>query len=349
MILHKHYNKLVEKKIINYDKTQIEIIDHLEKLRKSLEKKNKFSFFSKKTKISGIYIYGSVGRGKSLLMDLFYKYCHVSKKRIHFHEYLISIHKKLHLLKKSTKKLKDPLKYIAKEFAKKYQLLCFDEFHVTDVADAMILEQLFRYLFTYNVTIVTTSNRHPKDLYEGGIQREKYLDFVNYITEKMLITELSGIYDYRSQFIAHLNSNYIYPINKQNDKKIADIFAKITSNSKVSSHEFQYLGRKITIAKAASSTAIIDFKEFCIKNYSIHDYQIIAQNFSTIFLTNIPKLSQDELDQVKRFSNLIDIIYDYKINVIFYADCPVQEIYTGKKTSFEFERVISRINHCMVA
>jgi cell division protein ZapE len=343
MILHKHYNRLVEKKQISYDKVQFKILDDLENLRKQLEKHNKFKFFKKNHYISGIYIYGEVGRGKSLLMDLFFEHCNITKKRIHFHEYLISVHKELHILRKTKPNLKDPLKHIAKKFAKSFSLLCFDEFHVTDVADAMILEHLFRYLFKYKVIIVTTSNRHPKELYEGGIQREKYLEFVTYLTSKMLITKLLAKCDYRSKFIANLDSNYIYPINKINDKKIANLFAQLTSNSKISNHEFTHMGRVIMINQAASSTAIINFEEFCIKNYSVNDYQIIAQNFSTIFLINIPKLSFDQLDQLKRFSNLIDIFYDYKTNIIFYAECKIEDIYTQKKGGFEFNRIISRI------
>ena len=145
-----------------------------------------------------------------------------------------------------------------------------------------------------------------------------------------------------ANLFANLESNYIYPINKINDKKISNLFAQLTSNSKVSQHEFTHMGRNIIVNQAASSTAIIDFKEFCIQAYSVNDYQIITKNFSTIFLVNIPKLSIEELDQFKRFSNFIDICYEYKINMI-YADCKIEDIYTEKKGGFEFNRIISRI------
>jgi len=285
-----------------------------------------------------------VGRGKSLLMDLFFKYCDVPKKRIHFHEYMIMVHQKLHKLRQSNPELKDPIKHIAKELSKECKLLCFDEFQVADVADAMILERLFRCLFEYKTIIVTTSNRHPKALYEGGIQREKYLDFVNYMSEKMLILELAGKHDYRKDFISELKDTYIYPITPKNDQKIKELFLEITSHTKSYSYEFQNMGRDIIIKTTASSTAIIDFNEFCINNYATSDYQLIAKKFSTIFFTNIPKLSLDEINHLKRFSNFIDILYEYKCNVIFYADCIADKIYKTQKHSFEFERIISRIS-----
>lgn len=338
-----HYNNFIKKKELLYDNNQIKILEQLELLRSYLIN-NQRKLFSRKYSSSGIYIHGKVGRGKSLLMDLFFKHCDVNKKRIHFHEYMINIHKSLHQLRKTQPTLKDPLKYIAKEFSKKFQLLCFDEFQVVDVADAMILERLFRCLFHYKVVIVTTSNRHPKDLYQGGIQREKYLDFVNYINNNMQILALLGQHDYRKDFISHLNKTYIYPVNAHNNKKIAELFHTVTANTKTYNYKFKNMGRNIIIDKVASSTAMIDFNEFCIKHYTTSDYQIIAQNFNTIFFINIPKLSIEEINYLKRFSNFIDILYEYKCNVIFYAKCKADEIYQNKKHSFEFQRILSRIS-----
>ena len=342
-----YYHQLRHKHNLAKDLAQISIIKQLDKLRYDLLKANKSFFhkiFYKKRNISGgIYIYGEVGRGKSMLMDLFFNHINLPKKRIHFHQYMIIIHRSLHNLRKTHPKLTDPLKYLAKEFAQKYQILCFDEFHVNDIADAMILERLFRHLFHYKITIVTTSNRHPKDLYQGGIQREKYIDFVNYINRKMIILELAGNCDYRQRFFNNLQERYIYPFSSENYSKIQDLFHVMTSNSKISSHIFKNMGREIMLKETASSTALIKFDDFCNQNFNNSDYHLIAENFSTIFLTHIPQLSADDSNQLKRFSNLIDILYEHGCNVVFYAACPIEKLYLGSKYKFEFQRIISRI------
>ena len=163
-------------------------------------------------------------------------------------------------------------------------------------------------------------------------------------SQNVLTTRTENEHDYRREFISELNDTYFFPINSDNDKKIKELFKEITSNTKPYSHEFKNMGRIITIEIAASSTAIIDFNEFCKQNYATSDYKLIADNFKTIFLTNIPKLSLDEINYLKRFSNFIDILYEYKCNVIFYAECEASNIYISKKHSFEFGRIISRIS-----
>ncbi len=342
MKLQAAYNKLIKTETILSDPAQQELIQLLDKLREHLEQKSSW-LFAKKFENFGYYIFGDVGRGKSFLMQLFYDNCNCPKKRIHFHEFMSEIHRKLHHLRKTKPNLSDPLKTIAHAYAKEIKLLCFDEFQVTDVADAMILERLFRLLFKHKIFIVTTSNRHPSELYLGGLQREKYLEFVEFLTSKLAIFSLDGQQDYRHLKVANLAKKYLYPLNKKNQQKISEIFADLTGNSKTSEHPIKVLGREIIIKEAASSCAYIDFNEFCKKPYASNDFQAIANEFSTIFITNIPKLSSNERDYAKRFVNLIDIIYDKQLDVIFYADCLPEEIYQSGKGKFEFARTVSRI------
>ncbi|MBT4878328.1 MAG: cell division protein ZapE [Alphaproteobacteria bacterium] len=334
------YLNLVKTKEISLNPNQLDLVNKLDDLLTSLNNNAK-RIFRKKHHNSGIYIYGDVGRGKSLIMDLFFNKSQCKKKRIHFHEMMIDIHHNLHSIRKHRVKIKNPLQEIAKNYAKQYQLICFDEFQVTDVADAMILEQLFRYFFKYNIIIVSTSNRHPDNLYKGGLQREKYLEFVDFIKSKLEIYQLKGNKDFRVEQIAHLSKTYFYPNNNYNLNKIKHICDNLTGHSKLAEHVFKNMGRNIIISEAASSTAIIDFDEFCRKNYAASDYKIICTNFSTLFFINIPQI--DDRNEAKRFMSFIDIIYDLKINVIFLAETEVKQIYKERDGSFEFQRCISRI------
>ena len=339
------YKNLIKKQDLKEDKKQIELLKKLNCLKKKLENESGFikNIFSKKKIAKSIWIYGGVGRGKSMLMDLFYESINIPKLRIHFHEFMSLTHRELHKIRKSLGGVEDPLKLVAKTFSKKAKILCFDEFQVTEVADAMILERLFKHLFYYGVFVVTTSNRHPENLYEGGIQREKYLEFVNYMQEQMLICELAGDCDYRIMKISSLKEKYFYPNNKDNIQKIENLCNELTGNSKMGEHILYNLGRKIIIKEAASNVAKIDFNEFCKGDYSVDDYREIAENFSTIFFINIPKLKSDEQNYLKRLINFIDICYDKKISVIFLSEVAIEGIYKEKKGGFEFQRTISRI------
>ncbi len=341
------YNKLINSKEISFNQAQSDIVEKLEKLKDSLVKNSKKRFF--KEKLSGFYIFGDVGRGKSFIMDLFFLKINVPKKRIHFHEFLADIHTELHNLRKKKPSLKDPLKIIAKKYAKNFSVLCFDEFQITDVADAMILQGIFSFLFHYKMVIITTSNRHPKDLYKGGIQREKYLEFVEYLSNKMSILELVGDRDYRQEKINNISNKYFHPINKENNKKIMELFNDLTGNSTIGKHFIKHLGRTIIVKETASNTAIIDFDEFFRKDYSAADYRMILSEFSTIFLINIAKFKPEEQNVIKRFINFIDIAYDKKVNCFFLAEIEAKNLYSKGKGSFEFCRTISRINEMSYA
>ena len=191
------------------------------------------------------------------------------------------------------------------------------------------------------MTKFSSLNKAVYNLYKGGLQREKYLEFVDFIKSKLEIYQLKGNKDFRVEQIAHLSKTYFYPNNNYNLNKIKHICDNLTGHSKLAEHVFKNMGRNIIISEAASSTAIIDFDEFCRKNYAASDYKIICTNFRTLFFINIPQIN--DRNEAKRFMSFIDIIYDLKINVIFLAETEVKQIYKERDGSFEFQRCISRI------
>tara|TARA_A100001015_G_scaffold62677_1_gene69160 strand:+ start:1 stop:867 length:867 start_codon:yes stop_codon:yes gene_type:complete len=283
-----------------------------------------------------------------MLMDLYYQESKLKKTHQHFHKFMIEIHKQLHALRKDSI-YKDPIKIIAKKFSKKYELLCFDEFHIADVADAMILESLFKYLFKYGVKIIITSNRHPSNLYLGGIQREKYLEFVTFLTTKVKILELKSETDYRTDAIRSIEEKFIFPINKNNQVKIDKLIAKICQKNRLKEHKITVNKRNIIISESYKNFAILDFQIFCKENYGTIDYSLIADDFSNILLTNISKISEDETDILKRFIHLIDIFYEAKVNMVFYSNIELEKIYQGSRFNVEYARTISRINEFLSA
>ncbi len=332
------YNELIKTKEISANKYQLDILKKLDKIKATIEN-NSLRIIKKRIDYNSIFIHGDVGRGKTFIMDLFYRSIATKKIRIHFHNFMDEIHKDLHLIK--DKKQKYPIKKIASKYKKKYKIICLDEFHVTDIADAMIIEKIFRRFAEKKIIIITTSNRHPKYIYKGGLQREKYQEFVKYLEKTSYIIELKGDDDYRSQKIQILENNYYYPINQKNIKKYYEIFANLTSNAKTEKITIENKGRNFTIKETSKDIAIIDFQEFCSGSYSSSDYNKIATKFKTIFLKNINII--DNRNIAKRFINMIDIFYEHKNNIIFLAETNYERIYDGNSHKFEFIRTISRI------
>lgn len=332
------YNELIKTKAISANKYQLDLIKDLNKLKTSIEQNQK-RLIKQKIKYKSYFIYGEVGRGKSLIMDLFFQSIKTKKKRLHFHNFMHEIHNELHLIK--DEKNKNPIKKIAKKYKKIYQLICLDEFHVTDIADAMILERIFRNFIEAKIIIITTSNRHPNELYKGGLQREKYLEFVNYLEKYSKILELKGEYDYRLQQIQKLENYYFYPINNDNKAKFYNIFSNLTSHAKTEEAIIKNKKRIIKIKEASGTVAVIDFMEYCTGNYSVNDYNLIATKYDTIFLKNIEKIKDRNI--AKRFMNMIDIFYEHKNKIIFLAHIHYKEIYKEKYHQYEFKRTLSRI------
>ena len=289
---------------------------------------------------AGLYIYGGVGRGKSMLMNLFYENAPLTRKlRIHFHEFMQDIHSKLKIARQND--LEDPILHIANEIADKIDFICFDELQITDITDAMVVGRLFDALLKHKVHFIITSNRIPSDLYKNGLNRQLFLPFIKMIETKFEVIKLDHDTDYRSTNLMDIQK-YFTPLGPRS-KTSFNIMETSYKNSEPQEKILLNQSRKIIIDKTFQNIAIIDFNDFCNNNFGVSDYLLIAKEFDTLIFNNIPKLSSEMRNQATRFRNFIDAIYEAQNKVYFIADIEANQLYEKGDFSFEFERTISRI------
>jgi cell division protein ZapE len=320
------------------DPVQDNAVDHLSQLNDKLNTPQKKSWFSQAKTIKGIYMWGGVGRGKTMMMDLFFDHIPIdAKKRVHFNVFMLDVHNSITLLRKDGKG-QNPLQTIAKDIADTVRVLCFDEFQVYDIADAMVLSELFTHLFNHGVTVIATSNVAPDDLYKDGLQRSRFLPFIPLIKKHMDIVHIDSDTDYRQQA---LRDDGVYFV--QNQARMNDLFLKLTSHDTVRPNHIDVKGRTLPIEKATVDTAWVSFSELCEKPRAAVDYQALAKNYKTVFINDVPRMGYDRRNEAKRFILLIDTLYDEQIRVIINAETTPIEIYNGGDHAFEFERTISRL------
>jgi cell division protein ZapE len=303
-------------------------------------------------KIKGLYLHGGVGRGKSMLMDLFYESLppEIPAQRVHFHEFMIGVHDYLHARRESDgirEGVDATLPLFAARIAEKTRVLCFDEFHVTDVADAMILGRLFRCLFEHGVVVVATSNWPLARLYEGGLQRDRFLPFIALMQERLESIDLGHGTDYRRQFIMQAGT-YFAPLGRESAAQANSVFDVFTGKAPLSEEHFSVKGREI-IARAAKGAAKFSFSQLCEQPMGAEDYLKIAQSYHTVFLENVPTLGYDRRNEAKRLMILIDALYEAKTRLIMTADAHPEKLYRGHDHAFEFERTISRLKEMQSA
>ncbi len=370
----KAYTRLINARELKPDPFQEAAVEKLQALHEALSSypsvrssstsirawrlSNLFSWNDQKKPPRGLYLYGDVGRGKSMLMDLFFRSAPVSaKRRVHFHEFMLECHARIHAWRKMDGQARldwgghagedDPIPPLARKIAQEATLLCFDEFQVSDVADAMILGRLYRELFARGVVIVCTSNRLPEDLYRGGLNRELFLPFIGLIRDEMDVVELNGPTDYRLQRLKGLPVYYV-PVNGETTDQLREAFWRLTDRDvgdpkTVPSEEILVQGRKLFVPKASKGAAVFSFKRLCANPLGAADYLAIARGYHTVFIVAIPKMTREMRNEAKRFVILIDALYENGVKLICSAEAPPGELYPAGDGSFEFARTASRL------
>ena len=298
--------------------------------------------------VRGLYIWGPVGRGKTMLMDLFFDAApHARKRRAHFHAFMADVHERLHRARQdqgSGAAAGDPVEAVAAAIAAEARLLCFDEFTVTDIADAMILARLFRRLFAHGVTLVATSNLPPEQQYQDGLNRELFLPFLDLLREKTEIVRLDAPADYR-QGLGGSEPLYIVPAGAEADCRLAAHFARLTGTCRGAPAALTNKGRRIAVPQAAAGVARFSFDELCGRPLSAGDFRKIAARFDTLILSNIPVMGPARREEAKRFINLIDTLYDEGVRLIASAEAEPEALWTGRDgfETGEFARTASRL------
>ena len=289
----------------------------------------------------GIYLWGPVGRGKSMLMDLFFSAAPVAKKRrVHFHAFMLEVHDRIELERRA--RSRQPILRVAAALAAEAALLCFDEFQVNDIADAMILERLFRALFDAGTVVVATSNRHPGRLYENGLQRDRFLPFIALLQQRLDVVELDSGRDYRLERMIS-KPTYFYPLDGKAHRALANAFAELTEGMPERGETLTVIARALAVPRAAGHTAWFSFAELCERPLSAVDYLALAERFAAIIVEGIPRLGRHQRNAAQRFHILIDTLYEAHTLLVASAEVPPQEIYVAGDGSFEFQRTVSRL------
>lgn len=290
--------------------------------------------------IHGVYIWGGVGRGKTFIVDFFYKHLPIERKqRTHFHSFMKSVHDQMRELGS----IEDPLKQVAKNIAVKTRILCLDEMHVNDITDAMLLGGLFKYLFDDGVTLITTSNIPPSGLYKNGLQRQQFLPAIALLEQHTNVVNSDGDMDYRMRVLESVD---VYQVGKGEaiDKELNQYFVKMVGeDAEIISDPVKINGREIPVRRRCKAVAWFDFAALCVSSRSTLDYIELADHFSTILISDIPVMTTLQDDAARRFVNLIDEFYDRGVNVVISAEAAPEDLYTGTRLAFEFQRTVSRL------
>ncbi|HAE26690.1 MULTISPECIES: cell division protein ZapE [Hyphomonas] len=352
----RQYRERVEAGLLTNDPVQAEAAERLDDLAKRLADPPKGGWFSKPDPVRGLYLWGGVGRGKSMLMDLFFEdAAPKAKRRVHFHEFMAEIQDRLDTWRKmpegerkrSQWRVKgagdDPIPPVAKQVAAEAQLLCFDEFQVTQIADAMILARLFDQLFSRGVTMVATSNRVPDDLYKDGINRPLFLPFIQQLKERCDIFHLASDRDYRLDRLIAAPVWYA-PLGPEADASLEEVWTRLTSGAHAQHVTLTVKGRKLEVSREAAGVAWFSFEELCARPLYSRDYLTIAANFHTVILRGIPKLDSDKRNEAARFVALIDALYEAKVKLVASAAAEPETLYPEGDGAFEFERTVSRLH-----
>jgi cell division protein ZapE len=343
LTLLERYHVAVDSGLIQVDKEQVRALEQLECLANNLEQqKPKFINYiiKKKTNsLKGCYLWGGVGRGKTFLMDLFFESIHFKKKqRWHFHRFMQWLHMQL----REHRGQKNPLEKIAKNLRRSTELLCFDEFFVSDVGDAMLIGGLIQALFDNGIILVATSNVAPRDLYKDGLQRDLFFPAILALEANTKIIHVQSEVDYRLQLLRK-NIFYFHPISEKTPGYFSDLFYHLACGMPAENNNIYIEGRTLQSVQQGSGVIWFEFNVLFYGPRSVADYIVLSKQFTTMLISNVPILSSDSEDAARRFINFIDECYDRKVKLILSAEAPIEGLYTGERLKFEFERTKSRL------
>ncbi|HSZ75424.1 MAG TPA: cell division protein ZapE [Rhizomicrobium sp.] len=336
------YRALIAERALKPDAAQADAAAKLDALARALKnyRLGRRFFFAKRETPRGLYLWGDVGRGKSMLMDLFFENAQIAAKtRVHFNAFMVDTHARI-FAERERGEHDDPIPPVAEAIAAKAALLCFDEFQVSDVADAMILGRLFEHLFTMGVVIVATSNTAPTRLYEGGLNRQLFLPFIALIEKKLEVLNLNGTVDYRLHRMRGMNT-YITPLDAEADRTMDEDWQALTENAESETVDLHVLGRTIVVPRAANGVARFEFADLCAKPLAAADYLAIAHAFHTVMIDHVPVMRNR--DEARRFVLLIDTLYDEGVKFVCSAEAAPDALYATGDGADAFRRTASRL------
>ncbi|MBW6526800.1 AFG1 family ATPase [Sphingomonas sp. RHCKR7] len=341
------YRRLIADDELRPDPEQETAALRLDALAQELEKPRTIGLFRRRrVPPRGVYLWGDVGRGKSMLMDLFFAHVAVARKRrVHFAEFMLEVHARIAVERR--KEEGDPILPVAEALADEAQLLAFDEMMVTNSPDAMILSRLFTALIEAGVTIVTTSNRAPTDLYKNGLNREHFLGFIALVEERLDVLALNGPVDYRRDRLG-AHKTWLVPNGEQATAELSAAFYRLTDyppedRDHVPSEELVVQGRTLRVPKTLKGVAVFAFKKLCGEARGAADYLAIARRYHTVILVGIPVLGPDNRNEAARFVALVDALYEHKVKLLAAADAEPDQLYPRGDGAFEFRRTASRL------
>lgn len=354
------YDHLVELGSVRRDPAQLVIVAALDRLideisDKRLARKSSalgWLFARRKPQhehVKGLYVHGGVGRGKTMLMDFFFELVPVKhKRRVHFNDFMADVHDRIQkqraARKNGTSRDDDPIPPVAAALAEEAWVLCFDEFSVTDIADAMILSRLFSALFGLGVVLVATSNVAPRDLYRDGLNRQLFLPFIGMLEQNTAVLNLDADTDYRLEKIDRVPV-YLSPLGEAADQAMNKAWAKVTHGAAAEPATVAVKGRKVAVPAAVDGCARFSFADLCEKPLAARDYLAITAHYKTIFVDHVPVLAEANRNEAKRFILLIDTLYDQHVRLVISAATTPDKLYAGKRghEAFEFDRTSSRL------
>jgi cell division protein ZapE len=343
------YDQLVAANELKRDPAQERGVGALDRLASSFSRTGLLTrMFARAPKgPAGVYLWGGVGRGKSMLMDLAFEHIDVEpKRRVHFHEFMIETHGRLRRIRERHEG--DPIEPVAEEIAAEARLLCFDEMQVTNPADAMILSRLFGKLIEENVRVVTTSNRPPDDLYKDGLNRELFIPFIKLIERRMLVVPVTGPTDYRLERLTGVEAWHV-PNGPDATLALSRAFFQLTDypvedRAKVPAENIEVgSGRNLHVPKSLKGVAVFSFKRLLGEPRGASDYLAIARRYHTVILVGIPVMGPEMRNEAARFVTLIDALYEHRVKLLAAADAEPEGLYPSGDGSFEFQRTVSRL------